>query len=63
MLVGTDHTTINKMNIPIEVALGIRLLLKRCEQLLQKSNSAPVGSTSNYCGVGDKIMPTPRTIS
>jgi hypothetical protein len=34
MLVGTDHTTINKMNIPIEIALDIRLLLKRCEQLL-----------------------------
>ncbi len=33
MLVDTDNTTINKMNIPIEVALGIRLLLKRCEQL------------------------------
>ncbi len=22
-----------------------------------------IGSASNYCGVGDKIMPTPRTIS
>ncbi len=43
MLVDTDNTTINKMNIPIELALGIRLLLKGCEQLLPQSNGSASG--------------------
>jgi hypothetical protein len=42
MLVGTDDTAIDKMNIPIELALGIGFRLKGCKHLLPHADLALV---------------------
>lgn len=50
MLVGTDDTHIDKMNLPIEVALFISLLLKRFKDLLPQPNFTPVVKSPRYRG-------------
>ena len=42
MLMRTDHTPIDAMDVPIQLACGIRLLLQGLEHLLPEADSAPV---------------------
>ena len=39
---GTDDAAINEMDVPIELAFGIRLHLLGCEDLLPQAHPAPV---------------------
>jgi hypothetical protein len=43
MLVGTDDTAIDKMNVPIELAIGIGFRLEGREHLLPPPDLAPPG--------------------
>ncbi|WOD37018.1 hypothetical protein [Nodosilinea sp. E11] len=42
MLMGSDDTAIDKMNVPIELAFGIDVRLEGREYLLPQADLAPV---------------------
>jgi len=42
MLVGTDHTSINEMDLPIDLAFGLRFFLEGRQHLLPQTRFAPM---------------------
>jgi hypothetical protein len=66
MLVSTDNTAIDVMNLPIELALGIGLLLESLQHLLPQTTFAPSIKSARYrlpCSVASGQIPPRSTRS